>query len=476
MEIEWAKWSKIINKSFLPLTKNTDRFLILYGSRGSSKTDYASKQLIFNCLTHSYFKCILYRKNYNTIHESSYETVKQNILSLGLESLFEFRTSPLQIICKNGNRFIARGGDDSQALKSIKDPTTVWYEEDVPNESDFATISLTLRSSKAEYIQEIFTINPQIEGNPTDNWFYKRFFENESELSFRRKTKVEVENRSIEYYYTVHHSTYKDNKWLKDEVKAQIEDYKRTDPYLYSVYGLGLWTQKETGGNVWKHFNAGIHVGSYSYNPNQPLHLSFDENVNPYLPVLIFQISNKNIYCIGEIAAKNPKNTISQVTQLIISMFPNHNAGMFIYGDATSKKQDVKIEKGANFFTLFRDGLQKYKPTLRVNASNPNVVMSINFINQVFGFNFNDIKINIDKNCVTFINDLSYAKEAPDGGIFKQVVKDSETGVSYQKYGHFSDCLRYLVCIAFSNDYSLFQNGNNKVQILKARNNSSKVY
>jgi PBSX family phage terminase large subunit len=153
MEILWPPWRKIINEKFIPLTKNTDRYLILYGGRGSSKSDFVSKLLISRCLSHTYFKCILYRKNYNSISDSSYETIKQTIYDLGLENLFILKKNPLEIICVlNGNKFIARGGDDPQKLKSIKDPTCVWYEEDIPEESDFATITLTVRSGKAEIL------------------------------------------------------------------------------------------------------------------------------------------------------------------------------------------------------------------------------------------------------------------------------------------------------------------------------------
>ena len=271
MTIEWPKWNRIINERFVELNKCFDRYLILYGSRGSSKSDYTAKRLILFCLTHKYFKCILYRKNFNSIKDSSYDTIKQAIYDLGLESLFVFKIAPLEIVCLNGNKFIARGGDDPNKLKSIKDPTMVWYEEDIPDESDFATISLTIRSGKAEILQEIFTINPQVEGNPEDNWFWQRFFKGHHELSFRQKTTVEVEGRQIDYYYTVHHSAYQDNRWLPDEVKAQIEDYKEKNPYLYSVYARGLWTAKETGGNFYKEFSRAKHVKKLQYDPSLPI-------------------------------------------------------------------------------------------------------------------------------------------------------------------------------------------------------------
>lgn len=50
MVVEWAKWNKIINEHFVPLTQCFDRYVILYGSRGSSKSDYVSKQLILIAL------------------------------------------------------------------------------------------------------------------------------------------------------------------------------------------------------------------------------------------------------------------------------------------------------------------------------------------------------------------------------------------------------------------------------------------
>lgn len=459
MIIEWAKWSKIINERFVSLTKNTDRYLILYGSRGSSKSDFATKILIFRCISHKYFKCILYRKNYNSIKDSSYENIKQAIYDLGLESLFTFKLSPLEITCINGNKFIARGGDDPNKLKSIKDPSCVWYEEDVPDEKDFATITLTIRGGKADILQEIFTINPQVEGNPEDNWFWKRFFEGHNELSFRHKTTVEVEDRAVDYWYTVHHSTYKDNRWLTDDVKAQIEDYKRTNPYLYSVYGLGIWTAKETGGNFYKEFSRVKHVGKCDYNPDLPLHLSFDFNVNPYMTCTIWQVRGKQCYQIDEIAAKNPNNNTPGICKLIMAKYFAHKAGVFIYGDPAGKSEDTRSEVGFNDYRIIITQLATLKPSLRVATKAPAIVMRGNWINAIFQKNEGNISILIDEKCKETIADLSYLKEASDGTKHKEKVKDEETKVTYEKYGHMSDAIDYFLTMCFANEYANFQSG-----------------
>lgn len=472
--IEWPKWEKIINEKFIPLTKCNDRYLILYGSRGSSKSDFATKLLIYRCLSHKYFKCILYRKNYNSIKDSSFETLKQAIFDLGLESLFVFKQNPLEIICLNGNKFIARGGDDPNKLKSIKDPSCVWYEEDVPEENDFATITLTIRGGKAELLQEIFTINPQVEGNPEDNWFWQRFFLGHNDLSFRHKTTVELEDINVDYHYTVHHSTYQDNRWLPNEVRAQIEDYKTKNVYLYSVYAKGLWTAKETGGNFYKDFNRGKHIGQCTYNPDLPLHISFDFNVNPYMTCTIFQLRGKKIEQIDEICAKNPYNNTPGICKLFMQKYFSHAAGVFVYGDPSGNSEDTRSEKGQNDYRIILTSLAALRPQSRVHRKAPSVAMRGNFINAIFEHEFDGISININEKCVNSISDFSYLKEDSDGTKYKQKVKDDETKVTYEKYGHCSDAFDYMITVAFAESYAKFQSGGSLKSLNFGKNAVSK--
>lgn len=476
IKVVWPKWRKIINDKFVPLTKCKDRYVILYGSRGSSKSDYVAKQLVFNCLTHKYFKCILYRKKYNTIQESSYENLKQTILTLGLQDLFQFRVSPLSIVCVNGNRFIARGGDDPASLKSIKDPTCVWYEEDVPEEADFATITLTIRSGKADVLQEYFTINPEIEGDYTENWFWKRFFENKTELDYRTTTTIEVEGRKVEYSVTVHHSVYQDNRWLPDAVKAQIEGYRDTNTYLYSVYAKGLWTRKQTGGNFYKLFQRAKNTGKVTYNPQLPIHASFDFNVNPYMTCTIWQIEGKMARQIDEITLESPNNRTENVCREFVRKYPAHNSGLFIYGDPSGMQEDTRTEKGYNDFVIIMRALSSYKPTLRVSKSAPPVVMRGNWINSVFAHNEGGLTIIIGENCNKTISDYMYLKEAADGTKAKVKEKNPETGVTFEKYGHCSDANDYMLCYAFASAFVMYQKGGVGFKISMGKNTSKSTW
>jgi phage terminase large subunit len=457
--VEWCEWEKIINKPFIPLTKCKDRYMILYGGRGSSKSDFIAKYLVYKCLTDKYFRFILIRNNYNTIKESSYQTLKDTIVDLGLYELFEFKVSPLEIICANGNRFIARGCDDATKLKSIKDPTGAWYEEDIPSESDFITITTSIRTGKADCLQEIFTINPEVqEGDFQDNWFWKKFFTGHQKKSFQSKITQEIDGRKIDLNYTVHHSTYKDNRWIPDEFIAFLHQLRIQDPYYYTIYCLGEWGNRITGGAFYKAFNRGLNVARTEYDPSKPLHISFDFNVNPYMTATIWQISNNLVYNIGEIATVSPKNTTQGVCTEIKNRYARHESGMFIYGDPAGKHEDTRSEKGHNDFTIIQNELKDYKPSLRIATSAPSVVMRGKWINSVFA-DLREVKIFISEESPLLIADLLNLKEAADGTKFKQKVKDPKTEVTYEKYGHFTDGLDYFLCEAFKNDYLAFQKG-----------------
>lgn len=470
--VQWCDWHKIVNDTFIPLIDNKDRYLILYGGRGSSKSNFAAKKLIYRCLTERYFRCILVRNTYAAIKDSSYQTIKDIIYELGLAELFEFKLQPLEIHCKNGNSFIARGCDDTQKIKSVKDPSAIWWEEDIPEESDFITITTSVRTTKADYLQEIFSINPEVEGDYKDNWFYKRFFGDRVEQSFSSSTPMQIdENTSVNLTYTVHHSWYKDNRWLPPEFAAFLLDLKVKNPYYYTIYCLGCWGNKQTGGLFYKLFDRAKNTSNtIGYNPDLALHLSFDFNVNPYMSATVWQIVGKVAYCIDEIATVSPKNTTKGICEEFIRRYQSHNTGLFIYGDPAGRNEDTRTEAGFNDYKIIRQELEQFKPVERVATKHPPVVMRGNFINTIFYEGFEGVNILISDKCKLYINDLLFLKEASDGTKLKEKVKDKESGVSYEKYGHFTDNADYFICKAFEREFLMYQNGKSPVSRSQGKN------
>lgn len=485
--INFPKWDTIINERFIPLLKNTDRFLILYGGRGSSKSVFAAVKLIYRCMAEPYFRFVLIRNNYNTIKDSQFQTIKDIIYAMGLQALFDFRLAPMEIECKNGNKFIARGCDDTVKLKSIKDPTGAWYEEDIVDEQDFIRITTGIRTNKAAYLQEIFTINPEVQGDYKQNWFWKRFFEGRNDdLSFTDRTVIKLsETKEVALTYTVHHSTYEDNKWINDEFIAFLESMKRSNPYQYTVYCLGRWGNKETGGLFYKMFTQARNTikndvtrGTWPelYSEAIALHVSFDFNVNPYMTASIWQMIGKRAIKIDEICSRSPNNTTQATCRELIRRYQGHSGGMFIYGDPAGRHEDTRSEQGYNDYVIIMRELAAYRPTMRVQTSAPAVVMRGNFINTVFATSYAGIELLIGSNCTNTIADYMNLKEASDGTQLKEKGKDAVSNVMYEKFGHLVNADEYFICTAFVGEYMMYQKGGLESKIVIGRNISKHNY
>ncbi len=454
-EIEWPPWRELVNKKFVPLIDNEDRYLILWGGRGSSKSVFAAKKLVYRCVNDPYFRCILFRNVYDTIRDSQWQTIKDVVEEMGLQELFKFTRSPLEITCINGNKFIAKGGDKTSKIKSTKDPTAVWYEEDIPEEEAFYNITGTVRTQKATYLQEIFTLNPELDGHYEENYFWQMFFEEHpGKMSFSEATPVDVQGETVYLRYTCHHSTHWDNKFLPKETRAMYENYKNTNSYKYTTQTLGLWAMREIGGRFWKSFDIAKHTGIYDAAVDMPMHISFDENVRPYPALSIWQIDDGAIRQVHEICLEPPENKLPKVAEAFVDWC--HELGwnnkVYLYGDASSDKEDAKMEKGQNYWTMMRDRIDRYFPvTMRKPSKNPPVALSAEFINEIYMGNVAGLSIGIASRCKRSINDYQFAEEAADGGMMKKKTKGIEL------IGHLSDTKRYIIIEAFKKEFARYQ-------------------
>lgn len=453
-----------VNDTFIPLWNKTSGLMFLDGGYGSSKTTYAITRQIMKCRENKRHKCY-YGRQKKTEARELHDNIIREIERNGWETEFEYSTKPngtTDIVHKKtGNLFKLFGCDDVDSLKGIDNPTDILVDEinQISFES-FGMLWTRLRTPGCE-LQLIGCFN-NCDVFP-DHWLVKYIYGNESSADEQEMFLIEaLRNSNI----VRHHSDYLDNffqnpyNYLQKLIIKANGDRDKVFAYCEGRWGVKLGAQP-----FYKCFNPKLHVseildvdGYENYNPNIPLHISFDENVNPYLPVLICQISGTTIYVIDEIAAENPYNELNWVCDEIIRRYKKkHNATVKIYGDATSKKEDVKLEKGKNLYTLILKYLESLKPDLRVPDSNPNISMRGSFINAIFSMNYENLDIVISTKCVKTIEDLQHTQESPDGKS-KDKTRVQVNGVKgVQKYGHLSDCLDYLVCEAFMYLYILFQ-------------------
>jgi len=431
MKIDLNKHKEdIFNDLIYKLQRASTRWVLSFGGAGSGKSYTQAQNEIMSCLEKKR-KTLVIRKYSTTLKDSCIALIKEILAAWGIEHA-ENKSEKI-ITFQNGSQMLFKGMDDPEKIKSITGISRIWIEEmSELEEEEIDQLNLRLRGM--DNLQITGTFNPISE----DHWIKKRFFDENPDN------------------VTTIHTTYKDNKFLDKEYRKVLEGYKYIDYKYYQVYALGEWGQIRTGGEYYKAFDPAKNVQITEYNPSLPLHISFDENVNPYLPCTIWQGEGNNVKCIDEITKEPPQNSITHICTEIRKRYRGHSEPIYLYGDATARKQDVKIEKGFDFFKLIQKELSEFFITLRVPKANPSPFMRGVFINAILSKQL-DISMEIGQHCKRTIEDLQSVKEAADGSKEKKKITDPKTEVRYEPYGHLSDSLDYFICEYFKDEYRGFQ-------------------
>lgn len=260
------------------------------------------------------------------------------------------------------------------------------------------------------------------------------------------------------------HSTFLDNPNISPKEKNKILSYDPTneanvrsgtaDDYMWRVYGLGLRGSNKTGNEFYYNFRYTRHVKEQAIRKGLPLHISFDQNVVPYMTMTIFQIwQEDNIYqvqAIDEMCLPNPKNNTEALCREFERKYePYLNAGLFYYGDATGRHRDTRGKD--NDYDIVRRVLRKYlnNKSDRVMVTNPMHVRKREFINKIFANQY-PVRIFVSPKCKNLIIDMERLQEDADGKKFKPKKKD-DGGVMYEELGHTSDTFDYFIMAAFKN-------------------------
>jgi phage terminase large subunit len=206
------------NKKFKFLYTDKSRFIILRGSAGSGKS-YALAQHAILSLMQEKVKWMVLRKTGRSLRESVFALLRSVIAEMDLYEYFKVNKTDMSIEFANGSMIIMSGLDDVEKLKSIHGVDKIWIEEASEiTEADFKQINLRLRG-KGKNHQIYLSFNPIDE----NHWIKNVFFD------------IGKDNA------TLHHSTYKDNSFLDEEYKQELEKLKNIDEYYYKVYALGEW-------------------------------------------------------------------------------------------------------------------------------------------------------------------------------------------------------------------------------------------
>ena len=449
------------------------RIVLVYGGKSSAKTASICQFLIKEAVCYGY-NSIAFRKESSTIPT----TLKKSFnLARDTTRLFPaIDTQERRFLCDvqdqaKTSEIVLKGIDSEEKAKGVESYKYLFLDElNHFDEAEYDQFNMSLRGIPG---QKIFAA-----WNPVDenSWVKTNLVDkyNFVDTDLKLPSSSSWAKRSDCGRVILIRTVYQDNYWItgspcgtygyRDENLISVYEEMRTKDYnKYKVNVLGEWGKVEYGGEILKKWKSELHIKKHPYDPELAVYLSWDENVNPYLPCGIFQVAkdNKSLMMIHIITAKNPNNTLKWVCQEIGRKLNawQHKGRLFVTGDATSQKEDVKMEKGHDMFRIIMSELKEWKPTRIVPTANPSVVLSTDFFNSILADNIFGISYTVDESCRAAIMDYENTKEDKNGKVDKKTVTDAVTKVSYQPYGHIYDLTRYALCTIFANEYGKHKQG-----------------
>lgn len=220
---------QIVGKGYGKFWRDTNRYRVLKGGKGSKKSATTALNLIYRLMKYPDSNLLVVRAVFNTHRDSTFAELKWAQEKLGVSHLWQNTVSPMEMVYKpTGQKILFRGFDDVLKLAS----TTVskgylcwvWIEEafEIGSEKDFEKLDLSVPRGNIPphlFKQTTLTFNPWSESH----WLKKRFFDKQQD--------------NVSAYTT----NYLCNEFLDDTDRAVFERMRDTNYRRYAVAGLGEW-------------------------------------------------------------------------------------------------------------------------------------------------------------------------------------------------------------------------------------------
>lgn len=210
----------------------------------------------------------------------------------------------------------------------------------------------------------------------------------------------------------------------------------------------------KSGGEFITTYSRLKHVKEFEPWPDEPVHISFDFNVVPYISATLWQIKYIDetgrylVRCFDEFCLPNPKNNSESLCEEIITYYePLLKNGLFYYGDWNGNTENTATKALRSNYQVIEAVLMKYLTSASKRVvTNKGLEKRRRFMNKLFKGAL-PIDIEINMKCKELRADLEFCKEGPDGGKLKELVE--KDGRRFQARGHNLDNTEYFFTSAF---------------------------
>lgn len=432
------------SKAFAPVLLSMHRFLVVFGGRGSGKTNHIILKLL--ALTYSAKHVSIYycRHEKTTLRDTTFKDICNYLKGSELGKDFEYSEAyNSSMIFTNkitGKQILPFGLDDPDKTKGISEATHVWVDEaDKCTEEQVSMINAVLRTPKAYYLQLIVSFNPVSERS----WLRKFFCAEDNAYKPHPRFGEDI---------MVHHSTVHDNEYI--DIEAYVRNLQLMYGYsvnLMNVNVYGKWGVEQNMNPWFTAFDENRHVSKTVIEPysNLPIFLSFDFNIDPMCAIVgqHSQVFNKDSFChiLKEYKIVNPKSKDGVIDISVVDHLCNTIKRDFpfnlIYatGDSNGRSRNAGYGNNDTAWSMIIRKLKLSPAQMKAPLANMSHKSS-RFNNNYILYNFPKFLIN--PTCKELINEISIAKP------IKTEKQDKEDelfkGPASGEYGmNLVDCFRY---------------------------------
>lgn len=404
---------------------------IYQGGVGSGKTFCGSLQGTILARKYPGSRGLVGAKEYELVRKTTMVKYFEHLDIMGYKSgkHYKFNKNEKIIRFSNGSEILFCGLDDPEKFKSLD---LHWAEVEEISQISFSSYQQLLSRLRNTYRGKVWNnFRYRLFGhtNPEANkgWIYTTFIEQaEDDPNIARRLVIAPTTNNIylpEHFVKSLKASF-DDEYFRINVLGEFGDY--------------------TSGLVVKGFSD-ENIRHFVYNPNIPLHLSCDFNVDPMSWVICHK-DEHNIYYIDEIVKEN--TTTQQSIEEFIQRYPNHKSEIIINGDASGDNRSCNSEY--TNYAIIRKALREHGYTnvkFHLRPYNPPILNRIAAFNAKVRNSSGDVSLFIDvRKCKWLYYNILNLKFKVGSSIidtptFYQIKKDN----SLKFLTHIYDAASYIV-------------------------------
>lgn len=366
-------------QEFLNVPHKFAKDIALYqGGFGSGKTFSGSLLGIALCLKYPKIRGLVGAQTYALLSDTTLKQYFEHLETMGYVAgvHYEYNVSKMILQFKNGSEILFRHLQEPNKLKSLNLGFVEIEEMSDTPESTFLMLLSRLRQKNIwgkEFQYRLFGhTNPEM----SKGWIYKYFVEQKPD-NFRIIFAPSTQNTFLSPDYVEDLRKIYDEQYYRINVLGEFGDY--------------------TSGLVVKNF-TNDNIKELHYQPDLPLHLTFDFNVDP-MSCILAHVADGKVFYFDEFILEN--TTTQGTMEEVLKKYPAHKSEIIVNGDASGDNRSTQSE--VSNYVIIRNALKRHYPNNKIRFDlrpyNPPIKNRIASFNAMICNHNGERKIFIDKRC-----------------------------------------------------------------------------